>query len=195
MLERILFIVVVLFCVCCKGKKQSINLEDNIEVVKVLEKEKEQEISKNKKKTEVKEAKLDLTEWELLDNNVFETIDEIKISDNSNRKELLQKFTSFLNKTDGATSEGYFGFAYDYPKNNFQDFFSVLKEQDSVLMDNWAKSASMEIKLVMDNLEEPDTFFREVISDFQNKTKKIDSGKKKVAEFYLNRLIKHSNNN
>lgn len=189
MLKKIVFMAITFLFICCNNKNKSSKMIDNNEVVKNQKKEEKPEI------VDKKNEELKLSEWELLDKNVFDNIDEIKKSNSSNRKVLLHEFTTFSNKTDGATSEGYFSFAFDYPKNNFQDFFSVLNKQDSVLVDNWAKSASMELKLIMDNIDEPDAFLSEFIYDFQNKINKTDSEKKKLlAELYLNSLTKYSKN-
>jgi hypothetical protein len=140
------------------------------------------------------ETKTESTEnFSILENDVFNAIEAIKQSAPQNRKKLFEEFLGYASKVDGAVAEGYYNFAFNYPYKNAFDFFSVLTKNDSILIENWAKVASNELTLVMDNIENPDEYLNEFENDFlEIVSEKLNPKKIILAENYLGKLLEYS---
>lgn len=133
------------------------------------------------------------TAYSHFENDVFEAIEKIKNSHSNDRKDLLEKFVTYSKFVDGAISEGYSSFAFDYPNENIFEFFSVLTINDTIFLSKWAVIASSELMLIKENIENPNEFEINFQKEIEDKIdKKLNPDQKVIAKFYFEKLMKYS---
>lgn len=123
-----------------------------------------------------------------IEDEVFAVIDSVKNSNASNRKRYMAQLMAYANKVDGAVSEGYGNFAYEYAENKTADFYAVLSPADSVLVTNWANAASGEIQLVEENTAGHNSLLHQVEANHLAKRKELTPEQIKLDELYLTEL-------
>lgn len=128
-------------------------------------------------------------DWDILEKNVFETIDSVKSSTPSNRKKWLTQFMQYQSQVDGAIAEAYSHFAYDYVESECPQFLSVLTLSDTLLIKDWAIQSASELLLVAENTQEINLLLEEIKENHQKTQEKMDSLQIRLDHYYLENLI------
>ena len=153
----------------CENHKKNENTSKSIDTIKVI--------------TE------NVSGYDRFENEVFKCIDDISNSNQSNRKDLLRKFISYSEKVDGAVAEGYCYFAYNYPLENTNDFFSVLQIQDTLLIKDWVLISGSEMILEFENVENSKDFYDNFEFQIKKLSKKLNSKEQYLMDYYHKKLI------
>ncbi|WP_294819278.1 hypothetical protein [uncultured Flavobacterium sp.] len=105
-----------------------------------------------------------------------------------NRKQLLDDYLEYGPKTDGAASESYSLFAYEYEQQHALDFYSALSPSDSSFVKKWADYAAGEIAIQIDIEAVAEAFFRELKQAGTSKMKGLDDTQKELFVQYHKEL-------
>ncbi len=120
------------------------------------------------------------------EDNVYKVIERIKTSKPENRKKELENFIWFGDRVDGAVSEAYSNFAFEYEKSNKKDFYSVLTQGDTVLLKKWVAAAKKEIDILAEDENEVRNILQEMRSGLRDKS--LSADEKKLAKYYYKRM-------
>lgn len=142
---------------------------------------------------QTKEEQPSTADWEKFETEVFESIDAVKTSNETNRKERLEKFAGYVDKVDGAVAESYCNFAFTYADNHISDLFSVVTYADTLLINNWAKAAAVEAGMIIFNDEDGRNFMPRYSKKYRANIQKLEASHRKIAEYYLTKLNEYTN--
>ncbi len=125
---------------------------------------------------------------EQIENDVLSLMKKIERSDKKSLRNLLIKFTDFSNQVSGDIKSTYSGFAFNYPQENPDKFFSTLHQTDKKIIDKWVKTSVDELKLVLDNVDNPKKFFRHFKKDLNKKLQRLGHKEQELGGYYLKKL-------
>lgn len=137
-----------------------------------------------------KEKTLD---WEKLEDDVFNAIKSVEESNNTNRKERIVNLAKYSDKVDGAVAEEYSNFAFEYPIENPEKFFTVFMLSDSSFIDKWSRDASMDLDIHLDGENNKDEIVKDIKTKFEDKTKALNVDQKYLSKLFFTRMIYYLN--
>ena len=133
-----------------------------------------------------------ISEWDKLEGLVIQSMDSIKTSTLSSRRARIKKFLSYSDKSYGTVSEAYHDFAYRYPLDKNEDFFSVLEETDTLILDDWAKIAKIELSNEVFGKPQKKLLINNYGKELMEKSSTLGEKDKKLAFWYAARLVSYT---
>jgi hypothetical protein len=123
-----------------------------------------------------------------LEDEVASIIKKVNESRPEHRKSLLISFLNYADRVDGAVSELYGNFAFEYVEDQPKAFFSVLTPADSLLVKKWATVSATEMQILGDSKEGVDSVFVAVAALHSQHQKSFTPEERQLDALYLKQL-------
>jgi superfamily I DNA and/or RNA helicase len=123
---------------------------------------------------------------------VIQSMDSIETSTFSNRRGRIKKFLSYSDKVYGTLSRKYYAFAYQYPYDKNEGFFSGLAETDTLLLNDWAKVAKNELSNEAFGKPQKELVINNYGKEFMEKSSILKPKGKKLAFWYVKKLMSYA---